>query len=53
MVKINNNFKQNQTPPNPTDNGSFANQTHQPNNQKSHSGLLTMIGQLLPLAPFA
>jgi hypothetical protein len=41
-----------------TDHSGFDNQTNQLNNQtqtnqKQSSGLLTMIGQLLPLAPFA
>src|SRR5215216_1904731 len=41
-----------------TDNCGFDNQTNQANNQaqtnqKPQSGLLTIIGQLLPLAPFA
>ena len=41
---------------NQTDNGGFANQTNPTNQQNSagnKSGLLTIIGQLLPLAPFA
>src|SRR5947208_8264396 len=43
---------------NQTDNCGFDNQTNQANNQaqtnqKPQSGLLTIIGQLLPLAPFA
>ena len=51
--------KNNQNKPsvnnNQTDNCGFEKQTN-PNNQtqsKSQSGLLTIIGQLLPLAPFA
>jgi hypothetical protein len=39
-----------------TDNCGFDTQTNQPNNQTPNqkpSGLLTIIGQLLPLAPFA
>lgn len=46
MVKIDPNQKHNQT----NDCG-FDNQTQ--TNQKQPSGLLTIIGQLLPLAPFA
>jgi hypothetical protein len=52
MVKIASNF--NQTPTNQTDNCSFNTQNNQtPTNQKQPSGLMTIIGQLLPLAPFA
>jgi len=55
MVKIDPNFNQNQTQTNQTANGDSDPQTN-PNNQtqsKQNSGLLTIIGQLLPLAPFA
>ena len=48
--------KENPNNTNQTDNCGFANQTNQPNNQTQNqkpSGLLTIIGQLLPLAPFA
>lgn len=47
--------KENPNNTNQTDNCDFEKQTN-PNNQtqsKSQSGLLTIIGQLLPLAPFA
>src|SRR6185312_15387956 len=63
MVKIDNNLNQSQTKTSQTEtSGSqscgFDNQTNQNNNQtqtnqKPQSGLLTIIGQLLPLAPFA
>ena len=59
MVKLDNNFtshQSNSTPTNQTDRGGFDTQTNQPSNQTSQqksSGLLTIIGQLLPLAPFA
>src|SRR5438132_77394 len=58
MVKIDTNTNINQKETNQTDNCGFANQTNQsgnqtPANQKQQSGLLTIIGQLLPLAPFA
>jgi hypothetical protein len=61
MVKIDNNLNQSQTQTNQTEtSGSQScgsdSQTNQNNNQtqsKPNSGLLTIIGQLLPLAPFA
>ena len=59
MVKLDNNFtshQSNSTQTNQTDRGGFDTQTNQPSNQTSQqksSGLLTIIGQLLPLAPFA
>ncbi|CAH1767422.1 10759_t:CDS:2 [Entrophospora sp. SA101] len=45
------NFQSNPKETNSTANGGFANQTT--TNQPQQSGLLTIIGQLLPLAPFA
>jgi hypothetical protein len=54
MVKIDPN--QNSKATNQTANGGFDNQTGSTNQQtqsKPNSGLLTIIGQLLPLAPFA
>ncbi|CAG8640821.1 1422_t:CDS:1, partial [Paraglomus brasilianum] len=54
MVKIDPN--QNPKETTQTNNGGSDPQTNQPNNQtqsKPNSGLLTIIGQLLPLAPFA
>jgi len=60
MVKIDPNFnpnQNNQTQTNGSENCGFDNQNNQPqNNQtpsKSNSNLLTIIGQLLPLSPFA
>jgi hypothetical protein len=58
MVKIDNNFNQTQKETNQTSNCGFENQTNPTNQQtqsqpKPQSGLLTIIGQLLPLAPFA
>ncbi|CAJ0890218.1 10206_t:CDS:2 [Entrophospora sp. SA101] len=47
----NTNFQSNPKETNSTANGGFANQTT--TNQPQQSGLLTIIGQLLPLAPFA
>ena len=57
MVKIDPNQNQNSQATNQTENCGFANQTNQANQQtqsnQKPSGLLTIIGQLLPLAPFA
>jgi len=57
MVKIDPNQTQNSKQTNQTNDCGFDNQTNPNNqtqtNQKQPSGLLTIIGQLLPLAPFA
>src|SRR5215211_3621731 len=49
MVKIDSSFNH-QTPP---DSSAHQNSTSTDQNTKSQSGLMTIIGQLLPLAPFA
>src|ERR1043166_7507157 len=49
MVKIDSSFNHQ----NPTDSSAHQNSTSTDQNTKPQSGLMTIIGQLLPLAPFA